>query len=79
LLRPGSVVIALGTTAHRSVLKAMKLGQSKHRFGHLVEHELPGELMLIDSYHCSRYNINTGRLNQVMFDRVFQMARRRLE
>jgi uracil-DNA glycosylase family 4 len=79
LLRPGSVVIALGTTAHRSILKAMKLGQSQRRFGHLVEHELPGELRLIDSYHCSRYNINTGRLNQAMFDRVFQMARRRLE
>jgi uracil-DNA glycosylase family 4 len=79
LLRPGSVVIALGTTAHRSVLKALNLGQSQHRFGHLAEHELPGELKLIDSYHCSRYNINTRRLNQVMFDRVFQLARRRLE
>jgi uracil-DNA glycosylase family 4 len=79
LLRPGSVVIALGTTAHRSVLKALNLGQSQRRFGHLAEHELPGELKLISSYHCSRYNINTRRLNQVMFDRVFQLARRRLQ
>ena len=79
LLRPGSVMIALGTTAHRSVLKALNLRQSSNRFGHLVEHQLPAELKLIDSYHCSRYNINTGRLNQAMFDRIFQLARRRLE
>lgn len=71
-LRTGSVVLALGTIAHRAVLTALALRQSELRFQHLSEHPLPGNLRLIDSYHCSRYNFNTGRLSQSMFEQVFE-------
>ncbi len=78
VLRAGALILALGAVAHRSVLKALGLPQSKMRFYHLAEYALPDELALVDSYHCSRYNFNTGRLNQAMFEKVFQQIRRRL-
>jgi len=71
-LKAGSVILALGTIAHRSVLTAVGLPQTSIRFRHLGEHALPAELRLIDSYHCSRYNFNTGRLNRRMFEQVFE-------
>jgi len=74
-LRTGSVILALGTIAHSSVLKALGLQQSLMRFAHLAEHQLINQFNLIDSYHCSRYNINTGRLNQPMFEQVFERVR----
>lgn len=67
-----SVVLALGTIAHNAVLRAFKLTLSHFKFGHGSEHALPGERILVDSYHCSRYNTNTGRLTQTMFDEVFE-------
>jgi uracil-DNA glycosylase family 4 len=78
-LRAGSVILALGTVAHRSVLKALQLQPSKMRFAHLAEHQPGGQISLIDSYHCSRYNINTGRLNKAMFDQVFERIRQVLQ
>ena len=41
---------------------------------HGAEHELPGGKRLIDSYHCSRYNQNTRRLDSAMFEAVFERA-----
>ncbi len=78
-LRAGAVILALGTIAHNSVLKALNLQQSLTRFAHLAEHQLNGQFSLIDSYHCSRYNINTGRLNQAMFEQVFERVRQVLQ
>ena len=71
-LQAGSIVLALGAIAHRAVLQALGLRQSEMRFRHGAEHRLSGKLQLIDSYHCSRYNFNTGRLNGIMFDQVFE-------
>lgn len=71
-LPPGAVILALGAVAHRGVLSAMNLRQSQQPFAHLAESALPGGLHLLDSYHCSRYNINTGRLTRPMFERVFE-------
>ena len=71
-LQAGSIVLALGTIAHRAVLQALDLRQVEMRFRHAAEQPLPGERQLIDSYHCSRYNFNTGRLNRVMFDQIFE-------
>ena len=42
------------------------------KFAHGAEHQLPGGRRLIDSYHCSRYNQNTGRLDAAMFEAVFE-------
>jgi uracil-DNA glycosylase family 4 len=77
-LVPDSVVLALGGIAHRAVVKARGLRQAEHKFAHAADHDLGG-LYMLDSYHCSRYNTNTGRLTPVMFEAVFARAREILE
>jgi uracil-DNA glycosylase len=65
---PGSTVIfALGTIAHRAVVRSTGGRQSEHRFAHGAVHRLPDGRQLVDSYHCSRYNTQTGRLTSEMF------------
>src|SRR5690606_13673558 len=61
-LREGSVVLALGAIAHAALLQALGLKARDFPFGHGKEHPLPGGRVLLDSYHCSRYNTQTGRL-----------------
>ncbi len=68
------VIIALGQIAHQSVVKAMGGKLPKHPFGHGNIHRLHRGPVLIDSYHCSRYNTNTGRLTAEMFEGVFAIA-----
>jgi uracil-DNA glycosylase family 4 len=74
-LPQGAVIVALGTVAHAAVLRASRLKAAASRFAHGAEHRLPGSRVLLDSYHCSRYNTNTRRLTPPMFDRVFARAR----
>src|SRR5512139_409708 len=66
--------IALGKVAHDGLCRSFAVPLVKARFGHGSVHELPGGKLLIDSYHCSRYNQNTGRLNNAMFEAVFEKA-----
>jgi uracil-DNA glycosylase family 4 len=66
-----AVILALGGIAHRAVLKAYSLKLSSAKFGHNVVHHLPDGRYLVDSYHCSRYNVQTKRLTKEMFDDVF--------
>ena len=68
------VVVALGRVAHDAAIRAAGGRLAAYRFAHLAEHALPGGRTLIDSYHCSRYNQNTGRLNAAMFEAVFARA-----
>ena len=68
------VVVALGQIAHQSAVKALGGKLPKLPFAHGAEHRLPSGLLLIDSYHCSRYNQNTGRLTDAMFEAVFERA-----
>jgi uracil-DNA glycosylase family 4 len=70
----GSLILALGGIAHRAVIKALGGRQVDYKFAHAAEHDL-GELRMLDSYHCSRYNTNTRRLTGEMFDAVFARAR----
>jgi uracil-DNA glycosylase family 4 len=70
-----AVVVALGMIAHGAVLRASGERASRFRFAHGAEHRLTGGLRLLDSYHCSRLNTNTGRLTAAMFRRVFARAR----
>jgi uracil-DNA glycosylase family 4 len=73
-----SVVMALGGIAHRAIVKAMGLRQADYKFAHAARHDL-GAFRVLDSYHCSRYNTNTGRLTEGMFDAVFADARKLLD
>ena len=68
------VLVALGQIAHGAAVRSAGGRLSAYRFGHLAEHRLPGGLILIDSYHCSRYNQNTNRLTAAMFEQVFERA-----
>ncbi len=78
-LPQGAVVIALGAIAHAAVLRAFGLKPAHFAFAHGAEHGLPKGRRLLDSYHCSRLNTNTGRLTPAMFDRVFARARHLLD
>ncbi len=74
-LSAGAVVLALGSIAHKAVIGAFGLRQATHKFGHAAEHPLPGDRILLDSYHCSRYNTQTRRLTEPMFQQIFARAR----
>jgi len=65
------VLVALGQIAHVASAKALGM---KPSFGHGSEVEAPDGRILLSSYHCSRYNQNTGRLNAAMFESVFERA-----
>jgi uracil-DNA glycosylase family 4 len=68
------VILALGTIAHNATLRALALKPSDYRFAHAAEHSLLNRCTLLDSYHCSRYNTQTGRLTEEMFGKVFERA-----
>lgn len=72
------VVLALGQIAHKAVLTAVGLKQGALSFGHGARHALPDGRILIDSYHCSRYNTQTRRLTTADFHDVFEAIRREL-
>jgi uracil-DNA glycosylase len=74
------VMVALGRIAHESALRALKLTLSKFPFAHGARHPVtPVGLSLFDSYHCSRYNTNTGVLTEAMFRQVFASIRAELD
>ena len=73
------IIVALGRVAHVSTLTALGLRQAAYKFGHGARHELGGGIVLFDSYHCSRYNTNTGRLTPEMFLSVFERVHAELE
>ncbi len=72
------VIVALGRIAHESTLRALGEKPDRHRFAHAARHRI-GTLSLYDSYHCSRYNTNTGRLTEAMFHTVFAAVRAELD
>jgi uracil-DNA glycosylase len=74
------VVLALGRIAHESVLRAYDARAAQFPFAHAARHEFkPGGPFLFDSYHCSRYNTNTGVLTEAMFRDVFAAIRSELD
>jgi uracil-DNA glycosylase family 4 len=77
-LPDNSVVMALGGIAHRAIIKALGERQVEFKFAHAAVHDL-GPFQLIDSYHCSRYNTNTRRLTEPMFEQIFVRAREMLD
>ncbi len=73
--RAARVILALGAIAHAAVLRAYDLRLGRFRFAHGSEHELGAGQVLLDSYHCSRYNTQTRRLTTDMFEAVVARAR----
>ncbi len=67
-----AVILALGTIAHNAVLKASGVKQTACKFSHGAVHRLTEYRILVDSYHCSRYNTQTKRLTENMFHDVFR-------
>lgn len=65
------IILALGLVAHNAVLSTYGEKKSAFKFAHNQMHTLSNGLTMIDSYHCSRYNTNTGRLTTEMFEDVF--------
>ena len=72
------VIVALGRIAHESTVRALGGKLSEAAFGHGSRHEL-GAVTVFSSYHCSRYNTNTGVLTPEMFRDVFSNVRRYLD
>ena len=64
------VIVALGRIAHDATLRAFGKKLAAHPFAHRAKHDLD-RATLIDSFHCSRYNTNTGKLTTEMFEAVF--------
>jgi uracil-DNA glycosylase len=71
-------IVVLGRVAHDSTLTALGLRKALFPFAHAASHTLPSGPVLFDSFHCSRYNTNTGRLTTEMFEAVFAAVRQRL-
>jgi uracil-DNA glycosylase family 4 len=69
------VILALGAIAHAAVLRAEGLPPVKFRFAHGAQHALAKGRVLLDSYHCSRYNTQTRRLTTEMFEAIIERAR----
>ncbi len=76
-MKEHAVFLALGRVAHNAVLKARDLTMSHYPFVHGRHHLLMGGAWLVDSYHCSRYNTQTGRLTAEMFELVVAAAAER--
>lgn len=68
------VLLALGQIAHVAAARALGLPPTTTKFGHGAEARAPDGRVLLSSYHCSRYNQNTGRLDRAMFESVFERA-----
>ena len=72
------VILALGRIAHEQTLASLNKRKALFPFAHGARHELGDGRVLFDSYHCSRYNTNTGRLTMAMFGSMFEAVRREL-
>jgi uracil-DNA glycosylase len=73
--RDARVILALGAIAHLAVLRASRLAAAQYKFAHAAEHAIGGGRVLLNSYHCSRYNTQTRRLTTPMFEAVVERAR----
>ena len=78
-LKHGSILLALGLIAHNAIMTALNLTKKEYKFSHGKRHILPNNLVMYDSYHCSRYNTQTKRLTEKMFHEVFLSIKNEME
>ena len=69
------VIMPLGAIAHASVVRALAQPLARHPFAHGAVYAIAGGPAVASSYHCSRYNLNTGQLTPAMFEQVFAAVR----
>ncbi len=74
-----AIILCLGLISHKAVIKALGLKQNDYPFIHGKAHKLGDGRQIIDSYHCSRYNTNTKRLTEEMFNDIFKRIRSELK
>ena len=72
------VILALGLIAHEEILKVFNLKAKSNKFKHGKVHYISSNLIMLNSYHCSRYNINTNRLTLEMFDEIIKKISERI-
>ena len=72
-------ILALGGLSHGAILSTLGQKKSDFKFVHGAIHTIPNGTALVDSYHCSRYNTNTGRLTKKMFESVFLKIQEQLK
>ncbi len=77
--RPDDGLELVGTAITNAVLTTLGMRKASYAFIHGALHVSPTGILIADSYHCSRYNTNTGRLTPAMFEAVFAEVRRRLD
>ena len=78
-LKQGSILLALGLIAHNAIMTSLSLTKKEYKFSHGKRHNLPNNLVMYDSYHCSRYNTQTKRLTEKMFHEVFLSIKNEME
>ena len=66
------VILTLGEIAHKSTILALNKKVSEYKFQHFAKHVITKKILLINSYHCSKYNINTKKLNISDLDKIFK-------
>ncbi len=69
------VILTFGQIAHNSLIIAFNKKLSEYKFKHLKKHKINDQITLINSYHCSRYNINTKRLKLSDLDNIFKLIK----
>ncbi len=70
-----NVILTLGQIAHNSSITALNKKLSEYKFKHLKEHKINNQIILINCYHCSKYNINTKRLKFSDLDNIFKLIK----
>ena len=73
------IILALGKIAHEAVLTSQQLTKNHFKFSHGARHIISDQQILYDSYHCSRYNTQTKRLTQTMFEDVIFKIKTEME
>ena len=69
------IILTLGEVAHNSAIIALNKNLTEFKFKHLKKHKINDQITLINSYHCSRYNINTKRLKLSDLDNIFKLIK----
>ena len=72
------IILTLGEVAHNSAIIALNKNLTEFKFKHLKKHKINDQIILLNSYHCSKYNINTKRLKISDLDNVFKLIKKLL-